>query len=116
MIDMSLWSVFKESKSEYYLGQRLIDIFTNLHRGDCRLSVAGRLYDGDDAQRAIDAGADVVAIGRAAISNHDFPKQVHANPHFKMRETPIPVDVLRAEGLGEAFIEYMRTWRTFVAE
>jgi 2,4-dienoyl-CoA reductase-like NADH-dependent reductase (Old Yellow Enzyme family) len=116
LIDMSLWNVFKESQCEGFIGRRLIDIFAELDRGKCKLAVAGRLYDGDDAQRAIDAGADVVAIGRAAISNHDFPKQVHANPHFKMRETPIPVDVLRAEGLGEAFIEYMRTWRTFVAE
>jgi len=116
LIDMSLWNVFKESQCEGFIGRRLIDIFAELDRGKCKLAVAGRLYDGDDAQRAIDAGADVVAIGRAAISNHDFPKQVRANPHFKMRETPIPVDVLRAEGLGEAFIEYMRTWRTFVAE
>jgi len=116
MIDMSLWSVFKESKSEHYTGQRLIDIFANLHRGDCRLSVAGRLYNGDDIQAAISAGADVVAVGRAAITNHDFPNQVKLNPHFKMRETPVPVDVLRAEGLSDAFIEYMRTWRTFVAD
>jgi 2,4-dienoyl-CoA reductase-like NADH-dependent reductase (Old Yellow Enzyme family) len=116
LIDMSLWNVFKESQCEGFVGQRLIDIFAELDRGKCKLAVAGRLYDGDDAQRAIDAGADVVAIGRAAISNHDFPKQVRANPHFKMRETPIPVEVLRAEGLGDAFIEYMRTWRTFVGE
>ena len=116
MIDMSLWSVFKESKSEYYLGQRLIDIFTNLHRGDCRLSVAGRMYNGDDIQAAVNAGADVVAVGRAAITNHDFPNQVKVDPHFKMRDIPVPVEVLRAEGLSDAFIEYMRTWRTFVAE
>ena len=33
-----------------------------------------------------------------------------------MRDIPVPVEVLRAEGLSDAFIEYMRTWRTFVAE
>lgn len=116
LIDMSLWSVFKESKSPQYSGQRLIDIFTNLYRGECKLSVAGRLYDGDDVRKAMEAGADVVTIGRAAITNHDFPNQVKANPHFKMREVPVPVDVLHSEGLSDAFIEYLRTWRTFVAD
>ena len=116
LIDMSLWDVFKESKHPEFVGRRLIDIFAELPRGNSKLAVAGRLYNGVDALRAVEAGADVVAIGRAAISNHDFPNQVLANPVFTMRETPIPVDVLRAEGLGEAFIDYMRTWRTFVGE
>ena len=116
LIDMSLWDVFKESKHANYQGRRLIDIFAELPRGTAKLAVAGRLYNGVDALRAIEAGADIAAIGRAAISNHDFPNQVRRDPSFTMRETPIPVDVLRAEGLGEPFIDYMRTWRTFVGE
>ena len=116
LIDMSLWDVFKKSKGIDYEGQRLIDIFAELDRGVSKLAVAGRLYNGDDIQAAVNAGADVVAVGRAAITNHDFPNQVKVNPHFKMRDIPVPVDVLRAEGLSDAFIEYMRTWRTFVAD
>lgn len=116
LIDMSLWDVVKPSKHPDYIGQRLIDIFAALDRGSARLAVAGRLYTGDDVQRAIDAGADTVAIGRAAIAHHDFPLHVKRDPHFVMRETPIPVDVLRAEGLGEPFIDYLRTWRTFVGD
>jgi 2,4-dienoyl-CoA reductase-like NADH-dependent reductase (Old Yellow Enzyme family) len=52
----------------------LIDIFANLERGATKLAVAGKLYSAADCQRAVDAGADIVAIGRAAVTNHDFPR------------------------------------------
>jgi 2,4-dienoyl-CoA reductase-like NADH-dependent reductase (Old Yellow Enzyme family) len=115
MIDMSLWDCFKEAADEDFSGQRLIDIFANLERGNTRLAVAGKLYSTADAQRAIDAGADMVAIGRAAVTNHDFPTQSH-DPNFAMRTLPVAREVLRAEGLSDAFIGYMGNWPGFVAD
>ena len=35
---------------------------------------------------------------------------------FQMAETPVSRDYLRAEGLGDAFIEYMSSWAGFVEE
>jgi 2,4-dienoyl-CoA reductase-like NADH-dependent reductase (Old Yellow Enzyme family) len=115
MIDMSLWDCFKEAAEEDFSGQRLIDIFANLERGNTRLAVAGKLYSTADAQRAIDAGADMVAIGRAAVTNHDFPTQSH-DPNFAMRTLPVAREILRAEGLSDAFIGYMGNWPGFVAD
>lgn len=116
MIDMSLWDVFKPGAEPAYEDQRLIDIFANLERKSTRLAVAGKLYNAADMQRAIDAGADVVAVGRAAITNHDFPLQAQKNANFAMRELPVAKDVLMAEGLSEAFVGYMKNWQGFVAE
>lgn len=115
-IDMSLWNVFKESSDPEFEGQVLLDIFTKLERGNTKLAVAGKLYNAADVQRCIDAGADMVAIGRAAITNHDFPNQTQQNPDFAMRELPVPRATLAAEGLSETFIEYMNSWRGFVGE
>jgi 2,4-dienoyl-CoA reductase-like NADH-dependent reductase (Old Yellow Enzyme family) len=115
MIDMSLWDCFKEAAETEFEGQILIDIFANLERGDTRLAVAGKLYSAADAQRAINAGADMVAIGRAAITNHDFPRLSH-DEHFAMRTLPVPRDVLLAEGLSENFVTYMGNWPGFVGE
>lgn len=115
MIDMSLWDVFKTAVDEDFVGQRLIDIFANLERGNTRLAVAGKLYSTADAQRSIDAGADIVAIGRAAVTNHDFPLQ-SKDPAFVMRTLPVPRDVLLAEGLSEAFVGYMSSWAGFVGD
>lgn len=115
-IDMSLWDCFKEASDPDFAGRRLIDIFAALERGNTRLAVAGKLYSADDTQRAMDAGADIVAIGRAAITNHDFPLKAIADPNFAMRELPVPRQVLLDEGLSESFIGYMGNWPGFVGE
>jgi 2,4-dienoyl-CoA reductase-like NADH-dependent reductase (Old Yellow Enzyme family) len=114
-IDMSLWNVVKPANDDSYKGARLIDMFAGLDRGTTRLSVAGKIYSAAEAQGALDAGADIVDIGRAAITNHDFARRALDDPTFVMRELPVTADTLRAEGLGESFIAYMNTWRDFVA-
>ncbi|MEY3805253.1 MAG: dehydrogenase [Actinomycetota bacterium] len=116
MIDMSLWDVFKTGADAGYEDKRLIDIFANLERGSTRLAVAGKLYNAGDMQRAIDAGADIVAVGRAAITNHDFPLQTQKNKDFAMRDLPVPASVLNDEGLSPAFVGYMKNWQGFVAD
>ena len=62
------------------------------------------------------SGADIVAIGKAAITNHDFPMLVQADPTAAMRQLPVPKEVLAAEGLGPAFLDYMSTWDGFVGQ
>lgn len=115
-IDMSLWDVFKEPIEDGYKGQRLIDIFAELPRGNTRLAAAGKLYSAADAQNALDAGIDIAVIGRGAIANHDFPMQAIADPNFAMRELPIPKAALRDEGLSDVFIGYMGNWKGFVGD
>ena len=115
-IDLSLWDVFKEAVDEQFAPQPLLTLFTALDRGSVRLAVAGHLYSGSDVQRALDLGADMVAIGRAAITNHDFPLLVQADPAAAMRELPVPREVLVAEGLGPAFLGYMANWQGFVGD
>ena len=114
-LDMSLWDVFKEPAEEAYQGRSLMSYFTQLERGDVRLGVAGKVRTPEDARRCLDAGVDFVLLGRAAILHHDFPNQAATNPKFAPVSNPVPADHLRAEGLGEAFINYMGTWKGFVA-
>jgi 2,4-dienoyl-CoA reductase-like NADH-dependent reductase (Old Yellow Enzyme family) len=114
LIDLSLWDVFKEAIDEEFAPRPLLELFTGLDRGSVRLAVAGHLYSGSHVQRALDLGADIVAIGRAAITNHDFPHLVQADPTAAMRELPVARQVLVAEGLGPAFLDYMSNWKGFV--
>lgn len=115
-IDLSLWDVFKEAIDGGFAPQPLLGVFTALDRGSVRLAVAGHLYSGTDVQRALDLGADIVAIGRAAITNHDFPRLVQADPAAAMRELPVAREVLVAEGLSPAFLGYMSNWKGFVGD
>ena len=115
-LDLSLWDAFKEPQDPSFKGRSLIDWFTGLPRGNCRLGAAGKLSTGRNCQAALQAGLDFVVIGRSAILHHDFPRQVEASPCFEPVSLPVPETHLQAEGLGPAFVSYMKTWKGFVAE
>jgi 2,4-dienoyl-CoA reductase-like NADH-dependent reductase (Old Yellow Enzyme family) len=115
-LDMSLWDVFKEPADEAYRGRSLMSYFTELDRGSVRLGVAGKVARPADAMACLDAGADFVLLGRAAILNHDFPHRTAADPEFQPATVPVPREHLRNEGLGESFIGYMSSWPGFVDE
>ena len=113
-LDMSLWDAFKEPVEEAHKGRPLIDYFTELERGDVRLGISGKVRTPQDAERCLEAGADFVLLGRAAILHHDFPNLTAADSGFTPVKTPVSEAHLRAEGLGDAFVEYMTTWKGFV--
>jgi 2,4-dienoyl-CoA reductase-like NADH-dependent reductase (Old Yellow Enzyme family) len=115
-LDMSLWDVFKEPEEAEYKGRTLGSYFTSLDRKGVRLGAAGKITTGEGARLTLEAGHDFAVIGRAAILHHDFPKRVAANPEFEPVARPVTPDYLRAEGLGDAFVEYMRAWKGFVTE
>jgi 2,4-dienoyl-CoA reductase-like NADH-dependent reductase (Old Yellow Enzyme family) len=115
-LDLSLWDTFKEPNDEAHAGRPLHTFFTDLERKGIPLGVAGKLYTAADVRAALEAGFDFVSIGRAAILHHDFPQQVEANPEFECRALPVSADTLRDEGLGEAFVDYMRRWKGFVSD
>lgn len=113
-LDMSLWDSFKEPVEEAYRGRTLMSYFTDLPRGEVRLGVAGKIMSAADARALLDAGADFVLLGRAAILHHDWPEKARANPDFRPVSLPVPRAHLEAEGLGPAFVNYMSTWAGFV--
>jgi 2,4-dienoyl-CoA reductase-like NADH-dependent reductase (Old Yellow Enzyme family) len=115
-IDMSLWDVAKEPVAEELKGRSLMSYFTPLDRGSCRLGVAGKVYSAETARWCLDQGCDFILAGRAAILHHDFPQRVAEDPDFVMTSLPVTEAHLQAEGLGEAFIGYMKGWKGFVAE
>ena len=115
-LDISLWDAFKEPMDEAFQGKSLAAYFTELDRGSVRLGGAGKIYSGADVKRAMAMGLDFVVIGRAAILHHDFPRCFASDPDFVMKALPVSEDYLRAEGLGPAFVNYMRTWKGFVEE
>jgi 2,4-dienoyl-CoA reductase-like NADH-dependent reductase (Old Yellow Enzyme family) len=113
-LDMSLWDSFKEPEEDAFRGRTLLSCFAELDRGSVLLGTAGKIRTPQDARRCIDAGADFVLLGRAAILHHDFPQQVAADENFQPVKPPVTADYLRSQGLGEAFVQYMATWKGFV--
>jgi 2,4-dienoyl-CoA reductase-like NADH-dependent reductase (Old Yellow Enzyme family) len=114
-VDMSLWDVFKAPMEAEFADRPLIDWFSDLPRGETRLGVAGKLMSGADCRRVLDHGADFAILGRAAILHHDFPMLIAADPDARTHPLPVTREHLRRERLGPTFIDYMASWKGFVA-
>ncbi len=115
-LDLSLWDVTKEAEEEAFRGRSLMSWFTDLDRGNVRLGVAGKIMGAQDALDCLANGADYVLIGRAAILAYDFPMKVAADGRYVSPALPVSADFLRAQGLGEAFVDYMRSFPGFVLD
>lgn len=110
-LDMSLWDVAKGSDDGD--ARSLLDRFTAFDRGHVKLGVAGKVRDGRTALACLDAGADFVLLGRAALLVHDFPQRLVADPRFTLPSPPVSSDYLASQGLGPAFIDYIQGWPAF---
>jgi 2,4-dienoyl-CoA reductase-like NADH-dependent reductase (Old Yellow Enzyme family) len=115
-LDMSLWDVAKEPAEPEHRGRSLMSYFTELPRGNVRLTAAGKVMSAKSAAGVIEAGCDFVVVGRAAILRHDFPERVRRDHDYTSPALPISVEHLREEGLSDEFIQYMRQFKGFVED
>jgi 2,4-dienoyl-CoA reductase-like NADH-dependent reductase (Old Yellow Enzyme family) len=114
-LDLSLWDARKAPVEEAFAGRRLIDWFTDIPRGRTRLGAAGKIMTPAVAAELIEAGADFVFVGRAAILHHDWPERARRDRAWAPIATPVAADYLTAQGCGARFIRYLRTFGDFVA-
>lgn len=113
-LDLSLWDITKEPEDKGYKGRTLMSLFANLNRGACALGVAGGIMTAAQAEWALSEGADYVAIGKAGILAHDLPSRIRQDPRYTSPVLPVSPEDLRQEGVGNAFIDYLRGQRRFV--
>jgi len=76
---------------------------------------AGSVWTRADAELLVERGAEVVALGRAAILNPDWPRRVH-----EVGWAPLRPPMTRAQLLDRAvspvFAQYLSRWKGFVAD
>lgn len=114
-LDISIWDWQKYPEEEAYQDKTLLQHFTELDYGKIKLTVAGKISSGKDIQTLLNDKVDFVTIGKAAILHHDFPKKVLADSDFESIAIPVSKAYLQAEGLGAAFINYMKRWPGFMS-
>ena len=115
-LDISLWDSFKLPVEEAFQHQSLLEHFRQLRLGEVKLTVAGKIRTGQECAAIMESGVDFVTIGRAAILHHDFPAKVLQDPEFEPVSTPVSREYLLSEGLSPVFVEYMNSWKGFVAQ
>ena len=108
--------LFRSPHDEAFQGQSLLDIFAGIPRDGVALGAAGKLYGAAQCQQALDQGLDFIMVGRAGIVHHDFPQRAFADAEFVMADLPVTREHLTQERLSQTFIDYMATWKGFVAD
>lgn len=114
-IHISPWEALKRPDKYTDIDKLLITYFREKIPSEIALMVAGQIWSADDAHAALSAGADIVALGRAAIGMPDWP-QLARSPAFKPVIPPYTTDHLKNASLGDSFIQYMKKWKGFVVE
>ncbi len=81
--------------------------FREVLPADVPIFAAGGIWTRNDAARAVDAGVDVVVLGRAAIAHPDWPA-VSATIGWEPTRAPWRPDYLTSVDVGPGFLEYLR--------
>lgn len=114
-VDVSLWDVHKLPAGAVD-GPLLIDRFVDLPRHGTALGVAGHLRGAADTAGVLARGADLAFIGKAAIADHAFAQHAIADAAYQAPAFPVTKDHLRAEFVGEPFVDYFSTnWAALVS-
>lgn len=111
-IHLSLWQALVPAAK--YPDRLALPLFRAALPKDVAVLAAGTIWTRAEAEQALSLGADVVALGRSAILNADWPKRA-ADPTWQPRRPPVTIEELRAGGLSAGFAEYMRSFRGMVA-
>jgi 2,4-dienoyl-CoA reductase-like NADH-dependent reductase (Old Yellow Enzyme family) len=74
----------------------------------------GSMWTADDATQVLERGADMIALGRAAIINPDWPRDARV-PGWEPQRPPITCAQLIERAVSPGFAEYLTRWTNFVA-
>ncbi|MBC7973621.1 MAG: NADH:flavin oxidoreductase, partial [Myxococcales bacterium] len=80
---------------------------------DVALIACGSLWTAAESEAVLALGADMIALGRAAICNPRWPIAVRA-PDWEPKRPPMTADELRERAISPVFIGYLSRWKNFV--
>jgi len=111
-IHASLWDVTRMS-TKRPASHALTELRAALPR-DVAIFAAGKIWSREDAEAAIARGADVVSLGRSAIANPTWPRQVAEGR--EVVHPPLTRAQLGDRAVSPVFQEYLTRWKNFVAD
>ena len=110
-LHLSLWDVTRPTTK--YPDQHAISLFRAAVDPEVRIVAAGKIWSKGDAERVLELGADVVALGRAGILNPDWPQRVGTGDGEPARP-PMSREDLVARAVSPRFAEYLTAFRGLV--
>lgn len=113
-IHMSLYDSFKKPNHLSEGEQTLLQWIKSKLHPEITLMIAGRIADIDAADKITLQGADLVAIGKAAVGNPDWVNRINAGK--ALISPPYSAKHLSVNGFTTSAIDYMQCITGLVAE
>ena len=110
-LSISLWDARKRTAKRPE--QHPTALFRAALPPEVALVVAGSIWTPADAEAQRALGADIVALGKVAILNPDWPTQARA-PGYQPERGPLTPAELRDRAISDRFIAYLRRFKGMV--
>lgn len=111
-VHLSLWDVHRNTTKRPE--EHAATVFRAALPADVPLMVAGKIWSREEVDAMLAAGADAVAVARAAIGNPDWPRQLAARQ--PVQRPPYTPAELASRAVSPTFVQYLRRWRDFIAD
>ncbi|MBK9000646.1 MAG: NADH:flavin oxidoreductase [Myxococcales bacterium] len=112
-VHVSLWDYTR--KSAKYPDAHALPLFRSALPSEVVLVAAGKVWTRADAEALLGLGADLVAVGRAAILDPDWPEHVR-DRDFQPLRGPLSPAELAARDVSPRFVEYLRRFKNIVSD
>ena len=122
-VQIGLWSVDEkvdfvhvsswDTTQTYENGQTPTHVFRQMLPAEVPVIGSGTIWSRSDAERVLDDGADLIALGKSAIGNADWGRSV-AVLEWEPSRPPWTPAQLAAEGVGPRFVTYLRRFNNLV--
>ena len=112
-VHVSLWDAKKNTKKRPEA--HAVTLFREALPPEVRVIVAGSVWTRTDAEEQLAKGADLVALGRSAILNPEWPK-LAADPSWQPVRPPMSPAEFRERDVSDVFVKYLRNWKNFVRD
>jgi 2,4-dienoyl-CoA reductase-like NADH-dependent reductase (Old Yellow Enzyme family) len=107
-IHVSLWDVGRHTAKRP--DTHALTLVRDVLPRDVAIFTAGKIWTHEDAEAVLARGADVVALGRSAILNPDWPRDPHVT------RPPVTRAQLAERAVSPVFAQYLTNWKNFVSD
>ena len=111
-IHISLWDVTRMTAKR--ADEHPLALVRAIVPREVAVFAAGKIWSREDAEETLERGADVVALGRSAIVNPDWPQRVRSS--VAIERPPVTRAALAARAVSPRFVDYLTRWKNFIAD
>jgi 2,4-dienoyl-CoA reductase-like NADH-dependent reductase (Old Yellow Enzyme family) len=111
-VHASLWN--GAAMSRKYPDRHPVPLLRAAVPRDVAVIACGGVWTADDAVALRERGADLIALGRAAICNPSWPLEART-PGWEPRRPPMTRAELLERAVSPVFVSYLSQWKNFVA-